>query len=598
MTTKERRAAHLVLARLRFGLALTLAACAGADEAPLALTGDFAPLNGECEFDLKAKTMTLAMDGGEQLVIKRRKDGVLLVNDETCGGATATLAKLITIRENSASPGDQEILIDLSAGRFGQGSIKGPGVRLELGSGSDTLAYRFGDSGDRVSVSAAGVIVDGDRYVDTTITSAGQVRYTFLLGKGNDTFSADALKPPSLPFADGVHVDGGEGNDKLTGGSGDDELVGGLGNDVLKGGLGDDTIDGGGGDDLYDESRPADSSNGNDTYRDSGGAKDKIDYSKRPGALVIDIEVEAADSKDDGEVDLGETDDVGAGIEVLLGGAGDDTLRGDDGNNTIYGGLGDDLLAGGGGNDTLLGEAGADRFDEGSEPNGADVFKGGPGIDTLDYGARTLGVLITLDGKANDGDRLSAERDNPAIDIENCTGGEGNDEITGSALDNVLVGGGGSDRLVGGAGRDRFDEGDAASGADVIIGGLGLDIIDYSARTEPLFISLDGLAADDGESGEGDAIAADIEICHGGGGDDTIAGGPRADEIHGGLGDDTLRGLAGDDLLVGDEGDDRIEGGLGEDTLDGADHNLGDTLDCGAGDDIALAGETLTDCEI
>jgi hypothetical protein len=597
MTPKDRRAAHRLFERLRLTAALTLAACASGDEVPVELTGEFAPLNGQCEFDLKAKTMKLTIDGGEQLVITRRKDGVLLVNDETCGGATAALAKSILISENAAAPGDQEVLIDLSAGRFGQGSAKGPGVRLDLGSGNDTLAYRFGDSSDRVSVSAAGVIIDGDRFVDTLITSTGQVSYSFLLGKGNDTFSADA-KPPALPFAIGVRVDAGEGNDKLTGGSGDDELNGGPGNDILKGGLGDDLIDGGTGEDLYDESRPADRTNGNDTYRDSGGVKDKIDYSKRTGALTIDIEVEDIGSNDDGEVDLGEADDVGAGIEILIGGSGDDTLGGDDGNNILYGGLGNDVLAGGGGNDTLHGEAGADRFDEGSEPNGADIFKGGAGVDTLDYGGRTRGVVVTLDAKANDGDRLSGERDNPANDVENCTGGEGNDDITGSSLDNVLRGGGGNDRLVGGAGRDRFDEGDAASGADVIIGGLGFDTLDYSARTQSLFISMDGLAANDGESGEGDAIAADIEVCLGGAGDDTIAGGPRADEIYGGLGDDTLRGLGGDDWLIGDDGDDVIEGGAGEDTLDGSEHNFGDSLDCGPGDDIAIAGETLTNCEI
>ncbi|MGE7413239.1 DUF4214 domain-containing protein [Methylobacterium tarhaniae] len=51
--------------------------------------------------------------------------------------------------------------------------------------------------------------------------------------------------------------------------------------------------------------------------------------------------------------------------------------------------------------------------------------------------------------------------------IENATGGEGNDLITGNAVANLLVGRGGNDTLVGGAGADRLSGG---AGADVYRG--------------------------------------------------------------------------------------------------------------------------------
>ena len=78
-------------------------------------------------------------------------------------------------------------------------------------------------------------------------------------------------------------------------------------------------------------------------------------------------------------VSLGET--AGAGqdtikaVEIVIGSAGDDTIRGDGTANLLAGMRGDDEIAGGGGADTLSGG------------RGDDTLHGGPGLNRLTGGA-------------------------------------------------------------------------------------------------------------------------------------------------------------------------------------------------------------------
>ena len=102
---------------------------------------------------------------------------------------------------------------------------------------------------------------------------------------------------------------------------------------------------------------------------------------------TVDILTLAAD---DGAA--GELDSVGGDIEIIKGGAGDDTLNayavtttdvvliGNAGNDTITGGSGKDDLCGGVGNDVFV------------ENPGSDNISGGAGEDTLDYSSGTAVV--------------------------------------------------------------------------------------------------------------------------------------------------------------------------------------------------------------
>lgn len=65
----------------------------------------------------------------------------------------------------------------------------------------------------------------------------------------------------------------------------------------------------------------------------------------------------------------------GTRIGAVLGGAGDDVIRGDDQGDTLYGGWGNDTLVGGAGNDTLCGGPGNNTIDGGSGSNTA-VYHG------------------------------------------------------------------------------------------------------------------------------------------------------------------------------------------------------------------------------
>jgi Ca2+-binding RTX toxin-like protein len=180
--------------------------------------------------------------------------------------------------------------------------------------------------------------------------------------------------------------------------------------------------------------------------------------------------------------------------------------------------------------------------------------------------------------------------------IVNALGAD--DRIDGSALTGTNLqadGGAGGDYLLDGAGNDTLSGGPggdvwiAGRGADVFAGGDGDDTVDYSGRTAPVTITLDG-AADDGEGGEGDNTGADTEGGFGGAGNDRIVGNALGDRLNGGPGDDAIAGGAAED---------RVEGAEGNDVIDTRDGRF-DSIDCGAGIDTlyADAGDSAVNCEV
>jgi Ca2+-binding RTX toxin-like protein len=215
------------------------------------------------------------------------------------------------------------------------------------------------------------------------------------------------------------------------------------------------------------------------------------------------------------------------------------------------------------------------------------VAEGGPGNDTLAGGG---GPESLCGGPGND----------------TLNGGGGNDRLDFACVDPQEDQTPGSDTLNGGDGDDQLNGGPARAPQepDVLIGGGGTDTADYSQRTAPLAIALDDVPAD-GEAGEGDDVAADVEVVIGGSdrdtligsaaanvldgrnGDDTLAGGGADDRLEGGAGNDTMMGEGGGDALTGGEGDDALGGGDGNDNLSGGGGS--DAL-AGDGDNDTLAG--------
>jgi Ca2+-binding RTX toxin-like protein len=206
--------------------------------------------------------------------------------------------------------------------------------------------------------------------------------------------------------------------------------------------------------------------------------------------------------------------------EGILGQATGGTIKLGSGNDTAYGGTGSEIFSGG---------------------VGDDVLNGGSGNDTADYSEATDGISVDLSrtslqfiGGGQGFDTL--------IDIENATGGSGNDTLVGSTGNNTLRGGNGNDTLEGGIGDDRLEGGDGTNTARY--SGFSAATVDLSKTG----------AQDTGGYGSDTLIA--IANLEGGSGSDTFTGDDANNQLVGNGGNDTLKGGKGNDTLNGGAGQD------------------------------------------
>ncbi len=417
------------------------------------------------------------------------------------------------------------------------------GLTINGGAGNDTLTGGAGSDtiggGDGDDTFLAAAAIDGD---DTFAGGAGTDKVDYSRRENSVTVVLDGVTASGeATETDTIETDvenavGGAGDDDLTGNDVSNRLQGGPGNDVLSGGpangdcsLDVDSLEGDDGDDTFDQGTATDCGD----VMIGGKGNDTVDYQLRTGDLTIDLDGTA----DDGE-DM-EADNVRNDVEVVICGAGDDTVVGSSGDNELHGGAGADNLDGGNGNDTLIG--GPD----------ADTLSGGAGIDFID---ESLG-------------------DDPAYtaSVAKGTGGD------------IINGGRDADKLT------------YASRAGVVTVTMCVDASALTGATS----SMDAECVDDdGESGEADKVI-NIEHLIGGDAADVLTGGSANETIEGGPAADVIVGGAGNDILYGDAGADDLDGGDGDDYLDGGAD--ADTMAGGAGDgDLCLAetGETPTTCEL
>ena len=235
-------------------------------------------------------------------------------------------------------------------------------------------------------------------------------------------------------------------------------------------------------------------------------------------------------------------------------------------------------------------------------------FTGGAGSDTVTYALSNRGVSVNKDLVANDG-RSGLDRDNIRIDVERIIGSNFRDLLTGSDLANVTdlySPGQGDDNVNGGEGPDSVSAEPTVDGADFFQGGNGIDRVSYTNRTRPVSVT-PGIAtpgntfADDGEAGERDQIASDVEVLIGGQAGDALKVRPESTatvSLFGGGGIDTLEGAEGPDQLHGGSGGDTLLAKGGDDRLDAADGE-GDILGCGFGSDTAIIDnlDGFSNCE-
>jgi Ca2+-binding RTX toxin-like protein len=353
-------------------------------------------------------------------------------------------------------------------------------------------------------------ILDGGLGNDTMIGLAGDDTYivdspadivTEALGAGTDTVQSSVtytlstnVENLTLTGAGAINGTGNTLNNILIGNSADNTLSGLAGADAMSGGL------------------------GNDTYI--------VDNS-------LDTVTEGLNEGTD-TVNSSATFTLGANVETLVltggtaingtGNADANTLLGNTGANTLNGGGGADTMSGGLGNDTINGDAGNDiiRYAMG---DGADTVNGGLDSDTLaitgavasdnlavtfngtsitnfaggtvtnvesvtaDLGAGSDTLTYTAPGSVTVNLALGIASGFTSIaNIENVTGGIGNDSLTGDGLANTLTGGTGNDTLGGSAGNDLLVGG---AGGDVLTGGADADNFRLAVLTDSLLANYD-----------------------------------------------------------------------------------------------------------
>jgi Ca2+-binding RTX toxin-like protein len=189
--------------------------------------------------------------------------------------------------------------------------------------------------------------------------------------------------------------------------------------------------------------------------------------------------------------------------------------------------------------------------------------------------------------------------------VEDAIGGDGDDDIRGNDVGNMLdgavgsddlLGRGGDDDLRGGAGDDSLDGG---AGADILNGGRGVDLASYLDAAAGVTVNLAVTGPQD-TGGAGVDTLVDIENLQGSAFDDLLTGSKKANVLSGSLGADSLEGGKGDDILDGGEGADSLNGGAGLDTASYASAAIGVRVDLGvstAQDTIGAGVDTLIGLE-
>ncbi|WP_158511053.1 beta strand repeat-containing protein [Azospirillum thiophilum] len=501
--------------------------------------------NGNDMLDGGAGNDTLDGGAGQDTVSYSAATSALTVNLLTgaaTGGNDVGQDVLIGIEDVIAGAGDDMLIGDAGANQLTGGAgndtlIGGAGAdTLDGGDGFDIVDYNTSSAGVVIDLQT-GVSLNGDAQgdvlngVEGIIGSAnfddlyGTSANNLLVGGGGDDWlrgrgGADTLiggdgfdMAVYLDSSAGVTIDlsagtasGGDAEgDQLSGIEGilgsdhGDLLIGDAGANRLRGAGGADTLIGGAGADTLD----------------GGDGFDIVDYSTSSAGVVIDLQSGVSLNGD-------AQGDVLNGVEGIIGSANFDDLYGTSANNLLVGGRGDDWLRGRGGADTLI---------------------GGDGFDMAVYLDSSAGVTIdlsagTASGGDAEGDQLSG--------IEGILGSDHGDLLIGDAGANQLTGGAGNDTLIGGA------------GADMLIGGDGRDTADYSAAAQAITVNmLTGIVTGGTEIGQDVLIG--IEDVIGGAGDDTLIGDAGANQLTGGAGNDTLIGGAGADTLDGGDGFDIVD---------------------------------------
>jgi len=483
---------------------------------------------------------------------------------------------------------------------------------LSGSSGDDTFILKDG-------ITTGDAIIGGAHTIDGSGTQGSTNAYT---GKGDTVDYSAVTQSINLTLTNGagttnVQVGATVADHTLSGieniigsDSSDDTITGNTAVNTILGMAGNDTIDGGDGADILDGG-----------FTDDGGGNNlqtnTISFASSTIGVTANLTTGITSQSDiiSNFTNIIGTDEA-AQVDILTGDGQDNKIEGLAGNDTIEGLDGDDNLLGGAGNDNFILRA----------DDGEDTIDGGEGSgDTLDYSnlTSTQNLEIEIDTSTS---KVATVREgattytDDVVNIENITGGAGDDTITGDAFENTLIGNAGDDildgdfeddKLYGGAGDDQLlgglgdDELYGEAGDDLLSGGAGDDIIvggetaevsgdtiDYSSKATNLDLNLMNVVGGYATATLGtekDSLA-EIENIIGTINDDYIGGDNDSNALDGRAGADIIVGAGGDDVLSGGDDNDTFKAGLDNNVLAGQDKVLedgddgADTID--GGDEI------------
>jgi Ca2+-binding RTX toxin-like protein len=373
-----------------------------------------------CTYNSSSATVSVSVGSGTTTLSV--SGGNIMADGSGCGGATVTSTDTIDV---SATGGT--LVIDLSGGPFAPGqkaeSSGASEIEFTANLGGGTLGIQGSDGPDTIAAGSDGVNLNAEENaddVDVTLTTVASMVGNG--GNGNDRLTWDGREGTGSISTIRGEFDGGDGNDLLAGSGVTDTIAGGTGTDTvdysaatisvyirslpnstvtsttgsdeltgienaigspagdyLYGGAARNVLRGGGGHDVF-------RGRGGDDLIVGGPGSDRIDLSRSPKRLVVDLARGKAD---------GEGHDTLRKIENVIGSKYGDRIKGTRGANSIDGLAGADLIVSGAGNDLLRAGDGGDTLKAGAGDDqaygdaGRDAIDGGTGYDVCSDGADT-----------------------------------------------------------------------------------------------------------------------------------------------------------------------------------------------------------------
>lgn len=221
-------------------------------------SGQFALLGATC--DPTANPVVITVASGEfAYLYMRAADSTVIVNTNAAGGGQCTFAstkKISIVAAETSGTHDHKVLIDFLSGQFSPGDSSNVGIAVDLKTaGVNQVMFRGTTNpdvftlGTKTGVSylafatAASTPVTVPTFANVSLTNVSDV--TITAGPGDDVISGQATSltsPAGLAALDGaisLTVHGGDGNDQITSGaasSGDahNSLNGNAGSDIFR----------------------------------------------------------------------------------------------------------------------------------------------------------------------------------------------------------------------------------------------------------------------------------------------------------------------------------------------------------------------------